>query len=309
MIKKKVFVFDTETTGLLNDSMSLARIFHGAYDALNEPYMLSISYSIMELKYSKHNDLVGIKDVLIGEADTVLNWEVDIPQHITDINKLTKEICSDTGVNPLQAIHTIMQDVATADILVCHNTNYDVRILANAIQMLKTIHKDNQKLVDVCQGWLYELYSKEVICTAYMSMMLLSNKVGKNYGSTVTTFKRKSLKKLHIELCGYEFENAHNATADTLALYRVFKILARRYNHVLKMHTNSEKILSEFTIDQLRQYKKDIESADKYSLPAINSPQREMFAMILLNSQRNTLKAISRAHVLQGTLFGSSILS
>ena len=211
----KLFVFDTETTGLFKDSDTLTKMLTKEYDLDLAPKMLSTAYSVVKMIIQPTRVSSVVSEHMYDSGDIYVNRTVEIPKEAFNVNGITQEYLLEHGKTFKDVVAQMVAYIKACDIIVAHNAPYDVRILAHAIN---EVFHDDEKLRKEA---LRVVYSKEVLCTAQLTVMFMSTEVGNNYGSNVKTYKRKSLRKLYKEIFGVDFANAHNASADKDALVSI----------------------------------------------------------------------------------------
>ncbi len=109
-----IMIFDTETNGLPPKNAT----FHNS-NAF--PYILQLSYLIIDSKKGnitdKENDIIKIPE------------HISIPEVVSNINKLTKEICEENGKQVKEVLEKFLYNLTKVDVLVAHNYNFDKLML------------------------------------------------------------------------------------------------------------------------------------------------------------------------------------
>lgn len=99
---KDYIIFDIETTG-----------FSGATDKCTE---------IAAIKY--------IDGKKIAEFNVLLNWNIEIPSHITEITTITKALLDAEGISPLKALEAFLDFIGTTHTVIGHNVlKFDIPFL------------------------------------------------------------------------------------------------------------------------------------------------------------------------------------
>lgn len=114
--KGKWLVVDTETTGLITDR----------YADITEldkfPRIIQISWLLFDDKKK-----------LIKEESMYVNPGVRIPAEATRINKITNKMIREKGILPEEALRKFIQDAENAEIIVAHNTEFDLPIIESEL--------------------------------------------------------------------------------------------------------------------------------------------------------------------------------
>ena len=111
----RYLVFDTETTGLPNNSKQSALL---APD--NWPHLVSISWVILDSK------------TIVKERSYIIQPKWEIPEESTRIHGITQQQAQAEGTE----LSVVMKEFTNEkyNILVAHNMNFDYNILINAIK-------------------------------------------------------------------------------------------------------------------------------------------------------------------------------
>ena len=122
--KMKVIVFDTETTGLPEDSYAS---FH---DSAKWPHIIQLSYIIIDTDSS----------VIIS------------PESI-DVHQITREKSESQGIPIIEVLAEFAQSVQSADVIVGHNIIFDKRIITVELyrhNMKNCFYKNNKAIPEYC---------------------------------------------------------------------------------------------------------------------------------------------------------------
>jgi DNA polymerase III epsilon subunit-like protein len=223
-------VFDVETTGLLPKTK-------GETPTLEQyPYITQISYVI----YDKTTDAI-LKSV---------NHYIQIPQHVqipeivTNITGITKEICETKGISIIDALTEFYRDMHNCDIIVAHNYAFDYQIIqAEMKRNYDFLYKQNcKKALDLFTAEYLETKNKRYYCTMQMSISICklpfkqrtttTTKINagvninpRPYQVKKVTYKFPKLSELHNHLFGFVPENLHDAQVDVETCLRCYKQL------------------------------------------------------------------------------------
>lgn len=207
--------FDTETTGLPPKG---AR-YDKDYDKF--PHIVQLAWKKVEPIPEKLGFTVNTKSLIIKPDGYI------IPDKAIKIHGITNDIANITGVPISYALQLFLSDCATSERLIAHNIYFDTSIIkANSLKCRLV----NILPLSIWDEWgNYSNYIQELlhkskrICTM-MSTIKFCNL--KQNGSNRIKFP--SLQELHKKLFGSEFEGAHNAKYDVLALEKCYNELIRR---------------------------------------------------------------------------------
>ena len=177
-------IFDTETTGFPHSKRPV--------DAIEQPYLVQLAV------------LITKGDEIIRSWDCIVKCPIHIPEDAMKVHGITTEIMQEKGVNPTEVIETFHKDLLIADRVICHNADFDLKIMSYAYHRAGKDFTHLKEMARVC-----------TMKTAAPSQRLLG--------------KRKSLSECYevlVDSAG--FSDAHTASADTMACWKVFRELERR---------------------------------------------------------------------------------
>ncbi len=185
----RTLVFDTETNGRAN--------FKATATHPSQPYFVQIAAMLYE-----NRDLVQQVNV-IATPETPEGEFVPIPEEATNVHGISNERAREVGL-PYRLVLPLFNNLLRkADILVAHNLQFDVMVMAAAY------HRYN--FPDT------ELQRPRRICTMKSSEGVL--KLPGNYGK----YKWPTLDEAYRFLVDPEgFEGAHDAFADTIACAKTY---------------------------------------------------------------------------------------
>lgn len=194
----RLFVFDTETTGMIKKRASIDE----------NPYILQLSYLIYNVELRK---IEKVFNAYIRVDPTVI-----ISEEITKINGCTRELCN-SGTYIQDALVSFYNDLEACDILVAHNITFDVDMMTLEFQR-------HPELATICPNFAIWV-SKPNVCTmrASTNICRLPNKTGKSY-------KWPTLLELHLHLFQTKPENLHNSLVDILVCLRCYLKIKHKYH-------------------------------------------------------------------------------
>ena len=188
--KKKLFFFDTETTGLPSDYNAPINNSH------NWPRLVQISWILTE----ENANIISQKNFIIKPNGFV------IPKASSDIHRITTEKAVKEGLDLSIVLGLFDNDLKQADIIIGHNIDFDIKVVRAEMYRLK--REDN-------------LVGKNSICT--MKSTTDFCKIQGEYG-----YKFPKLQELYTKLFGHGFEEAHNSQADIIATMQCYFELCKR---------------------------------------------------------------------------------
>lgn len=181
--------FDTETTGLPRNYKAPST------DTSNWPRLVQLSWITQD---ENGNTITTGNYIIKPDGFT-------IPTQASDVHGITTSRALQEGIPLQNALEMILEDAKYAKVLVGHNVGFDVKVLG-------------------CE--CYRTYGKDPIChMGTIDTMIAATDycaIPGYYG-----FKWPKLQELHTKLFGYEFEDAHDSSADIAATAKCFWELKR----------------------------------------------------------------------------------
>ena len=134
-----------------------------------------------------------------------------IPIEASNLHKITTNIALEKGVDLQEALHRFVNAAELADVIICHNVEFDIKIVGAELLRI---------------GNDFRIDKKPLICTMSKSknFCAIPNPYKYKYDEP---FKWPKLQELHKKLFGVEFEEAHDAMADVKATKKCFFELQR----------------------------------------------------------------------------------
>jgi len=111
----KVLIFDTETTGLPEDSYAS---FH---DSAKWPHIIQLSYIMIN---TKTKEILEYVDRIVK-----LDPSVIISPESIAVHQITREKSESNGIPIKEVLNEFVQTIQTADVIVGHNIIFDKRII------------------------------------------------------------------------------------------------------------------------------------------------------------------------------------
>jgi DNA polymerase III epsilon subunit-like protein len=191
----KIFVFDTETTGLPTERNPSIIATH------KWPYIVQLSYILYD---TDNNIIENYVDRIIKIPNNII-----ISKESENIHKITNEINKTKGVEIKRELVEFNETLALADIVVGHNISFDKRMI-----MVECIRHKIQ------QNFTRNSIRKPEYCTMKNSVnickILIQGRNGSEY------YKYPKLMELHKYLFGNIPDGLHNSMVDVLVCLRCF---------------------------------------------------------------------------------------
>lgn len=186
--------FDTETTSLPPKGAK----YDTDYNQF--PHIVQLAWKIVSPTHTTEMNLIIKPDGYV------------IPDESIKIHGITNEIANEKGISMKVALEIFLKDCRDSDRLIAHNIYFDTSMIkANANRILVGFRDCRDSI----------LHKSKRICTMIKTIRFCGCR--KPNGSA----KFPSLQDLHKKLFGCEFENAHNAKYDVLALEKCYNELVR----------------------------------------------------------------------------------
>ncbi|SKB32797.1 3'-5' exonuclease [Sphingopyxis flava] len=107
----KVLIFDTETTGI--------PLWGEPSDDPRQPYVIELAADLVDFESRE----------IITSLDFLINNDVDIPEEVIAIHGITREMCAEQGISPLEAHEQFVELIGQADEAVGHQVKFDIRMM------------------------------------------------------------------------------------------------------------------------------------------------------------------------------------
>ena len=221
--RKRIMVFDVETTGLLPKKDPITKAIPSIQDF---PYILQLSFVIYNTKFwtieHTYNKYIRIAD------------SVEISAKITELTGITRELCNDANgsVTIESALAEFYREYCECDCIVAHNIDFDRTMIMTEMK------RNGPAIVDTCPFYscifdpTYNTINNiDTFCTMRVGKKMCNiviqppNKIDKKTGNSVVPkpfVKYPKLSELHQHLFGTVPDGLHNSLVDTLACLRCF---------------------------------------------------------------------------------------
>jgi len=183
--------FDTETTGLPKDFNAPIT------DTDNWPRLVQLAWILTDetgKELQRRNDIAKPEDF-------------EIPAEVTAVHGITTHRAQVNGISLGWMLDHFEASAQISGALVAHNITFDLNIIGAEL-VRKGMFRPHEKTKTICT-----MNSGVELCK-------LTGRYGK--------YKRPRLAELHEFLFGENFDNAHNAMADTEAMKRCFFEMVKR---------------------------------------------------------------------------------
>lgn len=187
--------FDTETTGMWD--------FKAQAEAEHQPHLVQLGAILTS------DDLT-----VQAEVNMLVNLDegIEVTEGAAAIHGITNERMENFGL-PLPIVLAAMSQVANkADVVVCHNWNFDSRVIRRSCAYIQ-----RPNFLD----------RKRSFCT--MEALTPVCKLPTKYGK----YKWPKLQEAHEFFYGHQFEDAHDAMADIRATIKVFAAIQKHHPELL----------------------------------------------------------------------------
>lgn len=188
------FFYDVETTGLPKKGATCPK------KSEDWPHIVQIAWS----NYTSAGKLLSGSNIIVKPDGYVISEEV------AKIHRVTHERAMAEGRPVDEALGLVVSDIMTADVLICHNTAFDINVLGS--ELYRNGYKDAFEM----------LKSKRTICTMKETIDFCALEP-KRRGA----FKFPRLEELHMKLFKVGLVDAHDALVDTQYLAKCFFELVR----------------------------------------------------------------------------------
>ena len=216
LIGKKVFIFDTETTGIPtkkpNTKWGTRDEYFDYYnhDAYNQSRIVSIAWYYTN-NFSQQSLDISKVDYYIRKPDTFTEI------NNSHIHNITYDMAISQGLD-IQIIleqHNLEQHLLECEYIIAHNVMFDIHILLNE---LHRINKTN-----IITHILHLLDTKQCICSGEIGkpickLEFANSKYPKRFK---INYKMPKLSEFYKIVFNKEMENAHNAKGDVQALVEI----------------------------------------------------------------------------------------
>src|SRR5882757_422272 len=91
-------------------------------------------------KYIKISAIKIVEGKQIATFNALLNWNIEIPEKITQLTGITKELLDREGINPQSAFNAFMDFISSSELLIGHNiSKFDIPFLSGNFPELGTM--------------------------------------------------------------------------------------------------------------------------------------------------------------------------
>lgn len=180
--------FDTETTDKWD--------FKAEKHAAHQPHIVQLAMKLVD---------VDTQNVLLTSS-LIIRPELysEIAEGAAKVHGISTDLAHAVGVSPLHAAKMFEFCLARADLLICHNYQFDSKVVGKLLEAVG--------LPDL-------LHTKRNQCTMTPSAICAYVGIPNSWGKG---FKWPKLTELHEKLFGESFEGAHDALNDINATLRCF---------------------------------------------------------------------------------------
>jgi DNA polymerase III epsilon subunit-like protein len=219
----RILVFDVETTGLLPKTDASGNVpTLGQY-----PYVLQFSFLVYNRTMKK---IEKTHDYYIDIPSNVI-----IPEKITELTGINREICNKKGVPFVYAIEKFYNEYINCGCIIAHNYEFDKTMIKVELQRNKDKINEVAPYCLNAFSLLYEEVNKiRNFCTMRAGTSICNIAVNSESGKPYNKWPK--LSELYFHLFKELPDGFHNSMVDILACLRCY----------LKMHINYEITKEEF---------------------------------------------------------------
>jgi len=214
----KVLVFDTETTGLPEQNVSIL-------NTNKWPYIVQLSFIYYD---SENNNIIEYYDTIIK-----LPEKITIPEECIKIHSITNEKMREKGINIERALKKFNDTLKDCDIVVGHNISFDKRMI-----MVECIRNK------ISQYFTRGQNKKPEFCTMKNSKNICKIKMVNFKGEEY--FKSPKLSELYTFIFKEEPRNLHNSFVDVLLCLRCYFAIIE--NRDIIINNDIKKLFLEYKI-------------------------------------------------------------
>ena len=247
----KVLIFDTETTGLIEN--------YGAslYEPHKYPYVVQLSWLLFDTD----------THIIVNVCDYILKLpnHIKISEESSKIHGITNDMCAKKGEEAKKVLKLFASDLKQADRCICHNTRFDKRMMRIEFirnKMTDFIYKGKHdwyctmyNSVDICKIPRYDRYIharqmlekckktfddryKLAVRVTYMDE--LDSLIEDLKANEKVKYKPPKLIELHKFLFGNEPNNLHNSMIDVYVCFRCYYKMEHNAD-IIKMYPELNK--------------------------------------------------------------------
>ncbi len=199
----KLFVFDTETTGLPKKNANMVDNLEGW------PCIVQLSFMIYD---TEENKLLYVYDRIIKIPSSVI-----ISKESEDIHHINRELCDEKGVDIRDALTIFDSKLKECDIKIGHNISFDEKMIA--VEKLR-LNWDAGSSIALAED-------KPSFCTMKNGTDICE--LTKKYSNGRVYPKYPKLPELHFKLFGELPLNCHNSLYDINITLRCYLFMEYKY--------------------------------------------------------------------------------
>jgi len=211
--KRMALVFDVETTGLLPKKR---RTKTNEISKSNENPIESYPY-IIQLSFVLY-DMIECRIEQTYDSYIKIPEEIQIPEQVSQLTGITKEICNEKGKNILEVIENFYEAYMLAEVIVAHNIEFDEKMISIELQ------RNRQQILHKAP-YCFTIFSKiyeslkgvQRYCTMKNGVQLCAITI-----DSKTTKKWPRLSELHQKLFDVVPNGLHNSMVDVTACLRCY---------------------------------------------------------------------------------------
>jgi len=216
--RKRILVFDVETTGLFPPK-SVINPPLSAY-----PHILQLSFVVFDTQFWR---VVKSCDFYIRVAESI-----EITPFITELTGITRKLCDERGIMIEDALYEFYQEYMQCDCVVAHNLDFDRKMVCTEFARLVAsqdlaVLKRFPYINLVFDPIFVELHRIEEFCTMCVGRGICKIQSQNSRG---TYIKNPKLSELYLHLFGQVPTDLHNSLMDTYVCLRCFVKLRFKFD-------------------------------------------------------------------------------
>lgn len=182
-----IIIFDTETSGLPKKRNDFSNV-----------RMLELGYIILDDEFN-----------IIKERNFINKIDIEVPEIITQLTGLTKEILQKEGIEQKKIFSIFLEDINNVDVLIAHNNRFDLNVLRQEFK--------NMGVETIYNNKIYKKINLD-------SLEIFRTNINKK---EITNYKLQTLYKYyHTE----DFIQTHRALDDCKMLHSCLKNMKNNFN-------------------------------------------------------------------------------
>jgi len=197
-----------------------------------------------------------VDGVVEKEGDVLVNWEIEIPEIITELTHITKDMIDKDGISPNEFYKLITQLLNENDLLIAHNISFDCSMLHNFLCGMG--HKNGIDDFDI------DHFDSLTLVSDFIAVGKKPRKPSKNWANyeqkmVVYNEKIEDIQSHKVtSVCKYfniSPKNFHRALADVEAVYEILIAFSKKFTEIdLEYYVNKWGYKKKWKINEMAYY-------------------------------------------------------